>query len=177
MNTAAARTRTTDDHMFTVNSWSGDRLGTFRLQLFTAPGVRPVAVATQLPGEGGSLTNAAEEYAAEVWRRHFQDSAEPPIWMILELYPGIPGAQPEQFTLVTFDVAETHELAMPRWREMTDTEATRLIGVPVSRDRGEGYQPWPQQPDPVPVWQVAWTILLPRPRRVNRGCINGAPPW
>jgi hypothetical protein len=50
---AAARERTADDHMFTVSSWNGARMGTFRLQLFTAPGTRPVAVATQGPAEGG----------------------------------------------------------------------------------------------------------------------------
>jgi hypothetical protein len=46
---AAARERTADQHMFTVSSWNGARMGTFRLQLFTAPGTRPVAVATQGP--------------------------------------------------------------------------------------------------------------------------------
>ena len=49
---AAARSRTADKHMFTVSSWNGARMGTFRLQLFTAPGTRPVAVATQGPAEG-----------------------------------------------------------------------------------------------------------------------------
>jgi hypothetical protein len=32
----------------------------FRLQLFTGPGTRPVAVATQTTGEGMCLANAAE---------------------------------------------------------------------------------------------------------------------
>jgi hypothetical protein len=41
---AAARERTADDHMFTV-SRGGERAGAFRLQLFTGPGTRPVAVA------------------------------------------------------------------------------------------------------------------------------------
>jgi hypothetical protein len=49
--------------------------------------------------------------------------------------------------------------------------------VPVSRVRGEGYQPWPRQPDPEPDWRVAWTILLPRPRGMNRGCFRTGPPW
>jgi hypothetical protein len=40
-----------------------------------------------------------------------------------------------------------------------------------------GYEPWPSEPDPEPVHQVAWTILLPGPRGRNRGCINGAPLW
>lgn len=31
--------------------------------------------------------------------------------------------------------------------------------------------------DPEPVWRVAWTILLPRPEGMDRGCITTAPPW
>jgi hypothetical protein len=74
---AAARERTADEHMFTVPA-SGTRAGTFRLQLFTAPGARPVAVATQFfPGEGDPLGTWAEEYASEVWRRQFPGSADP----------------------------------------------------------------------------------------------------
>jgi hypothetical protein len=36
---------------------------------------------------------------------------------------------------------------------------------------------WPRQRDPEPAWRVAWTILLPRPRGMNRGCFKTAPPW
>jgi hypothetical protein len=174
---AAARERTADEHMFTKSGWSGHRMGTFRLQLFTAPGTHPVAVATQLQGEGGSLANWAEEYAAEVWRQNFPASAEPPIWITLQLLPGQRGSRPERFTLVTFHVQGPHELSSPQWCQMTDADVTALVGVPVSRDRGEGYQPWPCDPDPEPAWQVAWTILLPRPRGMDRGCITAAPRW
>ena len=59
---------------------------------------------------------------------------------------------------------------------MTDADVAALAGAPVSRDRGEGYRPWPSSP-PEPDWRVAWTILLPRPRGMNRGCIRAAPPW
>jgi hypothetical protein len=91
---AAARERTADDHMFTV-TWNGTRVGTFRLQLFTAPGTRPIAVATQyFPGEGDSLGTRAEEYASEVWRREFPESAEPPVWIALQLRPGPQDAPP-----------------------------------------------------------------------------------
>jgi hypothetical protein len=51
---AAARECVADEHMFTVTH-GGILVGTFRLQLFTAPGVRPVAIATQSTGEGDSL--------------------------------------------------------------------------------------------------------------------------
>jgi hypothetical protein len=174
---AAARERTADEHMFTVSSWSGHRMGTFRLQLFTAPGTRPVAVATQGPAEGGRLANWAEDYAAEVWRRHFPGSAEPPVWITLQLLPGRQGRRPDRFDLVTFRAGEPHELSSPQRFPMTDADVAALTGAPVSRDRGEGYQPWPREPDPEPVWRVAWTILLPRPEGMNRGCITASPPW
>jgi hypothetical protein len=45
--------------MFTVTR-GGRRVGAFRLQLFTAAGTRPVAVAPQIGGEGGALMNRAE---------------------------------------------------------------------------------------------------------------------
>jgi hypothetical protein len=35
----------------------------------------------------------------------------------------------------------------------------------------------PRRPAPPPDWRVAWTILLPRPRGMNRGCFTTAPPW
>jgi hypothetical protein len=60
---------------------------------------------------------------------------------------------------------------------MTDADVAALTGAPVDRDRGDGYQPWPAEPDPEPVWRVAWTILLPRPEGMDRGCITAAPPW
>lgn len=162
---AAAREQTADEHMFTVSSWNGARMGTFRLQLFTPPGTRPVAVAPQGPAEGGRLADWAEDYAAEVWRRHFPDSAEPPVWITLQLPPGSrEGRRPQRFSLVTFRLWEPYELSWPQRFAMTDADVAALAGAPVDRDRGDGYQPWPVEPDPEPVWRVAWTILLPRPR-------------
>ncbi len=61
---AGPRTRSVDEHMFRVDRSS------FRLQLFTAPGLRPVAVATQTVGEGASLMNRAERFAEAIWQRH-----------------------------------------------------------------------------------------------------------
>jgi hypothetical protein len=172
---AAARQRMSDDHMFAVTI-NGTRVGTFRLQLFTAPGARPVAVATQyFPGEGDPLGTWAEEYASEVWRREFPGLAEPPVWISLRLNPGPPDTPPEQFTLVIFRAGGEHELSSPQRYPMTDADVAALVGVRVSRDRGEGYQPWPRPPEPD--WRVAWTILLPRPRGMNRGCFTTAPSW
>jgi hypothetical protein len=172
---AAARQQTADDHMFTFTI-NGTRVGTFRLQLFTAPATRPVAVAVQyFPGEGDPLGTWAEEYASEVWRREFPDSAEPPVWISLRLDPRRPDAPPEQITLVTFRADTEHGLSSPQRYPITDADVAALVGMPVSRDRGEGYQPWPRPPEPD--WRVAWTILLPRPEGMNRGCFTTAPSW
>jgi hypothetical protein len=147
---AAARERTADEHMFTVSSWNGARMGTFRLQLFTAPGTRPVAVATQGPAEGGRLADWAEDYAAEVWRRHFPDSAEPPVWVTLQLSPGSrKGRRPQRFSLVTFRLWEPYELSWPQRFAMTDADVAALAGAPV----------------------------LPRPEGMDRGCSTAAAPW
>ena len=173
---AVPRQRVADEHMFTVTRGDGFRIGTFRLQLFTAAGARPVAIATQMAGEGGSLTNRAETYAAEVWRRHFPDAAEPPVWIELQLFPGIPDHQ-ERFTLVTFSGEQPHQLAGPGWCRISDADVARLVGTEVDRGRGNGYQPWPPQPEEEPVYKVAWLVLLPRPAGVNRGCMDGAAPW
>lgn len=61
------RTRVVDEHNFTVPGHVVP--GTFRVQVFTGENLRPVAVATQnVRGEGASLINRAEVYAAAVWR-------------------------------------------------------------------------------------------------------------
>jgi hypothetical protein len=145
--------------MFTVTRDGGSRLGTFRLQLFTAPGTRPVAVATQTSDEGGSLTNFAEEYAAEVWRRHLPQEMAPPVWIQLPLL-GSP-SRPGHFTLVTFGQAHPYELARPQWCPMSDVDIEQLAGGSVERDRGEGYQPRPGPPEEQPVYRVARVALLP----------------
>jgi len=87
------------------------------------------------------------------------------------------GRRPQRFSLVTFRVWEPHALSWPQRFPMTDADVAALVGAPVDRDRGGGYQPWPVEPDPEPVWRVAWTIPLPRPEGMDRGCIRAAPPW
>lgn len=104
--------------------------------------------------------------------------AEPPVWITLQLPPGsLEERRPQRFSLGTFRVWEPHVLSWPQRFAMTDADVAALAGAPVDRDRGDGYQPWPVEPDPEPVWRVAWTILLPRPEGMNRGCITTAPPW
>jgi hypothetical protein len=172
---AGSRQRTADEHMFAVTR-GGSRMATFRLQIFTAPGARPVAIAIQTTGEGASLMNGAERYAGDVWRRHFPDLAEPPVWIELQLFPDLPDSQ-QRFTLVTFSKAQPYELAGPRWCRMSDADVALLVGAQVDRGRGHGYQPWPPEPEELPVYQVVWVAVLPRPEGVDRGCMNGAAPW
>ncbi len=62
---AGARQRAVDDHMFAVTR-NQYRVGAFRLQLFIAPGTRLVVAATQIAGEGGSLTNRAARRVAAI---------------------------------------------------------------------------------------------------------------
>ncbi|WP_159027609.1 MULTISPECIES: hypothetical protein [unclassified Streptomyces] len=62
--------------------------GTFRLQLFTAEGTRPVTVATQVSGaEGVSLMNGVEKFAGAVWERYGPIQDQPPIWVEGRLRP------------------------------------------------------------------------------------------
>ena len=175
---AAARERTADEHMFTVSSWNGARMGTFRLQLFTAPGTRPVAVATQGPAEGGRLADWAEDYAAEVWRLHFPDSAEPPVWITLQLSPGSrEGRRPQRFSLVTFRLWEPYELSWPQRFAMTDATSLPwlvrqwIVTVVTGTNRGRS--------SPTRSRCGGWhgRSCCPAPRGVDRGCITAAAPW
>lgn len=102
---AATSERVVDEHMFRVDE-RGRRVA-FRLQVFTADGVRPVAVATQNwrpdHNEGMSLPNASETFASVVWRQYFPDDAEPPIWIERMLSDNDPPLD-EYTTTVTYTV-------------------------------------------------------------------------
>jgi len=152
---AAVRRRTVDDHMFTVGQAAGVPC-TFRLQLFTAPGHRSVAVATQTFGEGASLTNAAERYAMAVWRTHCPDETKPPIWIQHHL-PG------DDFELVTFTVEGPFTLRKPSWHHLTDDQLASLVGTRVDPDRGEGYIPHPEPAPDRLRYEIVPVADLPRP--------------
>lgn len=77
---AAPRERAIDDHMFAVDR-RRRHPATFRLQLFTTPHARPVAVVTQQAGEGAGLINEGERYAEAVWQRHCPAEPGPPVWL------------------------------------------------------------------------------------------------
>lgn len=169
---AAMRQRALDDHMFSVDlGWA--KPSTFRLQLFTAPNARPVAIATQTPSEGMSLTNGAERYAVAVWHRYFPDDAEPSLWIQREL-----GRNREILQLVTFTLGGRHGFASPQWRYVPGGTLAQLVGVAV--DPGRGEQHAPQEPEPVGTlhYAVAWLALLPRPNPVREpDCMPVGIPW
>ncbi|MEV6680724.1 hypothetical protein AB0N09_28240 [Streptomyces erythrochromogenes] len=152
----AARRLVVDDHLFTAPP------GTFRLQLFTADGARPVAVATQAGGEEGmGLMNAAERYAGAVWERHCPDEDLPPVWVEQQLWPD--GDQPARFRRVDFAGADRYRPSGPRWTAITHEQLQDLVGVPVATDRGAGYVPRPAEAEPRLVFSAFAVSRLARP--------------
>lgn len=171
---AAPRQRVVDDHMFTVESGFGTP-ATLRLQVFTAPGRRPVMVATQTTSEGPSLTNAAEGYLSAAWRRHCPDDDQPPIWIQRQI---LPSGHFDYFQLVTFEQATPYTVARPHWSNLADDQITRLVGYPVDPARGEGYVARPPAPEPQLRYQIMWVIRLPRPHPFRQDdCMPTGTPW
>ncbi|MFG3679930.1 hypothetical protein ACGF5H_07470 [Micromonospora chalcea] len=173
---AGRRERAVDEHMFSLPPSAAYRT-TFRLQLFTAPHQRPVAVATQLMAEcGTSLINAAEACASSVWQQYFPDEAEPPIW----IQRFIPGSASPQIAVVSFTVdAQRRRLTHPQWLFLRDEDIDALVGQRIDRDRGEGFVP--PQPEPVerpPRYTPAWVFLFPIPAPFRQpGCMPAGTPW
>ncbi|MEU9530474.1 hypothetical protein AB0D58_34600 [Streptomyces sp. NPDC048210] len=166
---AALRERTVDDHMFTAGEVWGIPC-TFRLQLFTAPGHRPVAVVTQTPDEGTSLTNAAERYASRVWELHAPDEPEPPIWI---QHYAEPGEQPAaEFDLVPFRVDGRFELQVAGWVQITADQLAALVGTPVDGTRGERYVPHPAPPEERLQYVVMDVADLPEPTPFREACMT-----
>lgn len=159
-----SRTRVVDDHMFCVGggAWYPE---TFRLQLFTAPGARPVAVAVQAMNEGASLVNGRERYLAEVWRRHCPDQQQPPLWIRRQLLRGGDDFVLHEMTADTGPDAEpyaVHPKAASTYR-LTLEDIHRLVGTDVAPDRGSGYVPRPPEPHVPDRFTVVWVALFPRP--------------
>jgi hypothetical protein len=177
---AGPRARVVDDQGCEVAE-AGSR-GTFRVQLFTGPGLRPVAVATQVMGEGLSLVNGAERFAAAVWRRHLPEEPEPPLWVERQLPPGdepaAGGAGGGRFSLVRFELGGRFGLCRPSWLGLTGPELARLVGGPVDLSRGEGYRPWPVEPEPQLRFRTAWVVALPRPEPFRESaCMSAGVRW
>lgn len=149
---SSPRQRISDEHMFLLPAGTGRR-ATFRLQLFTASGARPVAVATQMTGAGdrASLINVAEHCAAEVWRRRFPDDSQPPIW-VQHMIMG----DRRHLRLVSFAPgAAEYALHNPRWTPVTPADVDMLVGQPVDLKRGEGFVPALPEPEAEPVYAAA----------------------
>jgi hypothetical protein len=166
---AALRERTVDEHNYAVDA---RRRGTFRLQLFTAAGARPVAIATQRYtekiSEGTSLSNAAECYAETVWQQHFPDQAEPPIWIQLQLVDEERnedlGPLGDGFEAVTFTVdAERRpsRLHSPTWEPLEYDEVAELVGREVDVTRGRDWNPPEPEPEEKFYFRVAAVVSLP----------------
>ncbi|GGS29285.1 hypothetical protein Snoj_25580 [Streptomyces nojiriensis] len=170
----AARQIVVDDHMFTASGLPG----TFRLQLFTAPGARPVAVATQIGGqEGMGLMNGAESYAGAVWRRHCPDEDLPPVWVEWQLWPE-GDSMASRFRHVVFAGADRCRPSGPRWRTITHEQLQDLVGAPVATDRGAGYVPRPAEPEPQLVFEKFAVTRLARPRPFREPeCMPTGVPW
>ncbi|MGW6202057.1 hypothetical protein ACWF9B_00150 [Streptomyces sp. NPDC055089] len=172
---SAPRRRTVDEHMFTASGLPG----TFRLQLFTAPGVRPVAVATQLMGEEGmSLMNGAERFSGAVWERYCPEEDLPPVWVERQLWPE---DSPRETYLkrVSFAEATPYRPSRPRWSTLTAEQLQSLIGTVAATDRGAGYVPRPEVPEPQLVFEKFAVVRLARPKPFREpACMpTGVPCW
>ena len=180
---AGARTQVVDEHMYRLPSEARWPV-TFRLQLFTAPGLRPVAIATQIPGagEGGSLTNVAETCAETVWQQHFPDEPEPPVWiahMILDDLddPDSPVVRDLQLVMFTADPDE-RILHHPEWLQITPADVDALVGRHVDLERGSGFIRPELDPVPESTYDSRLVVLLPRPHPFREaGCMAAGVPW
>ncbi|MFJ6355163.1 hypothetical protein ACIQKB_37610 [Streptomyces sp. NPDC092046] len=170
----AARQLVADDHLFTASGLPG----TFRLQLFTAPGVRPVAVATQMGDEEGMvLMNGAESYVGAVWRRHCPDEVLPPVWVERQLMPEEDGPA-SHFRRVAFASADRYRPSGPRWTAITHEQLQDLVGAPVATDRGTGSMPRPAERVPQLAFEEYAVARLARPRPFReRECMPAGVAW
>ena len=161
------RTRTLDEHMFTVGATP------FRLQLFTAPGLRPVALTTQFHGEGAALVQGATRFAEAIWQRCCPAEQQPPIFIIHQLHESRPA---QGFLQLSNPVVALHTLAPPAQREtnLTADEMAQLVGMPIDDSRGDSYVK--AEPDePAERFTVTAVVRLPRPNmaRNSRACPQG----
>lgn len=179
------RERVLDEHMYRIVH--GPLSATFRLQLFTALGCRPVAVTTQTMDEGYSLVNGREHFVVDVWRTNLEDEPQPPLWVERLLL-----RQPA-WTVTVFESNGGYRLgnAWPVWQQITQQQLDDLVGQAVDPERGTGFIPWPTQRSRVrftvvPMAAITrsrpfrttcmttsrWSQLLrwPRRQRLSRDC-------
>lgn len=175
---AGARERVADVAMFKVTG-PGTRLVTCRVQLFTAEGLRPVVVATQLSDEGASLINVAESFAAEVWRRLVPQEQESPLVVTLLLSEGLPDGRAakvvDHLDLVECTVTGPHRLVDPLWYPLHPTELDHLVGADVDLTRGPGYRPRARDPEPVFRLDARSLVGLPPTEPFRAACMARPP--
>ncbi|MEV4416311.1 hypothetical protein [Catellatospora sp. NPDC049609] len=139
---ASGRELAVDDRQFTVAAGSGWQQATFRLQLFTAADLRPVAVITQVwPREGAGPINHAKRYTTALWRQAVPDQLQPPIVVGRAIIQHDEGEPRElNWTAIVFKAVDPvrFELATgePTWIPLTDAQLEYLVGRPVDRSRG-----------------------------------------
>ena len=171
------RKRVVDEHNFTVPGHVVP--GTFRVQVFTGANLRPVAVVTQhAGGEGASLINRAEVYAAAVWRTFLPEQDRPPIWLQRQLMTSIKWSD---YQLVGFEPhGDGSKLASEYGASLTFAEAESLVGCPVDPTRGERFAPLPEPPPTEELhYRAAWVAAQPKttPFRRAEECMPGEGAW
>ena len=136
---AGVRTRVLDVPVHHVTFDHGGS-GSFRLQVYTGDGLRPVVIATQhAPSEGCSLVNGAEWYASSVWRSHFPELDEPPLWV-----QNLHAHRSRMLAIVAFDTGDDYTLSSPTWDVIGTGYLRRLVGADVDLERGERPAPAPK---------------------------------
>lgn len=129
--------------------------------MFTGPGLRPVAVATQADDEGAPLANKSEEYCAAVWRTFLPEESEPPIWLTRMLLDWI--ELPDYQLSVLNATGEGYEVAGECGLPLTADQARDLVGAQIGPGRGERFAALPEPPPTQNLrYRVAWVAALPR---------------
>ena len=118
--------------------------GTCRIRVYRPIGFPPVVLATELPDNPGtSITNLAEQLAAEVLERYLPDRLgedRPLVW--IEHYPPRrPLVQDETYDLVTFAHYQPRQVlrlgqwrpsfGSPDWRRLSREQVELLIDEPL----------------------------------------------
>jgi|SRR5579884_1517290 len=171
------RERVVDEHNFTVPGHPAT--GTFRVQIFTGARLRPVAVATQIAGEGPSLINDGEAYASAVWRTFLPGEHEPPIWIQRQLFDSMEWFD---YQLRLFERhGEDYGVAASGYGTiLTIAQAESLVGCPIDPTRGEQFVPL-TEPAPTHAlrYRVAFVLTLPKttPFRQAEACMADRGLW
>ena len=141
---AGVRELTLDDHRFVVPAGNGWQQATFRLQLFTGAGLRPISVITQVvPVEGAGPVNHAQRYTGAIWQRLLSGESRPPIAIghMITDYTGDGGEMRDdgELMVIDFKVVDPTQFtcSTPIWGgRLSPAELEYLVGRPVDTTRG-----------------------------------------